>query len=110
MDRTANLFRALGDTSRLRLVAMLAKGPVCVSDIAEWSGEDLSTVSQRLRVLRSENLVKRSREGKHILYSLADEHIVELIANAFDHVSELNSELVAASPLAAKAAAKASRR
>ena len=51
-------------------------------------GEDISTISQRLRVLRNEGLVSRRRQGKHIVYGLADQHVVELIANALAHAAE----------------------
>ena len=47
----------------------------------------LSTVSQRLKVLRAEQLVSKRRQGKHIYYSLADEHIAGLVRNALEHVS-----------------------
>ena len=89
LERAARLFRALGDMSRLRLLAILAQGEVCVSELAEGEGDQMSTISQRLRVLRSENLLSRRRDGKHVLYALADQHIVDLVFNALAHASEL---------------------
>ncbi len=86
--RAAGIFRALGDTSRLELLALLAEGDLCVTEIADRLGDNLSAVSQRLRLLRSERIVKQRREGKHIYYSLADEHVTELIANALAHAEE----------------------
>ena len=53
LDRAVRTFRALGDPPRLRLLAILAQGELCVSEIAEIADDGLSTVSQRLRVLRS---------------------------------------------------------
>jgi ArsR family transcriptional regulator len=88
IDRAARLFRAIGDPARLRLLAYLSGGEACVTEIARLTGEQISTVSQRLRVLRSENLVSRRRSGKHINYTLADRHIAELVGNALEHVSE----------------------
>ena len=82
------LFRALGDEARLRTLEMLIDREVCVSEIAEATGEQLSTVSHRLRLLRSEGLVERRREGRHIYYSLADRHVYELVQNALEHASE----------------------
>lgn len=82
------MFRALGETSRLRLLVTLAQGEACVSDAAAWAGDELSTVSQRLRVLRAEGLVSRRREGKRILYGLADRHVADLIFNALEHAME----------------------
>lgn len=84
----AGVFRAVGEVGRLRLLARLAGGPWCVSELAEALGEELTTVSQRLRVLRTEGLVVRERDGRHIYYSLADDHIAELIRNALDHAAE----------------------
>jgi ArsR family transcriptional regulator, lead/cadmium/zinc/bismuth-responsive transcriptional repressor len=86
--RAAGFFRAAGDEQRLRLLALLAAGEWCVTDLAEVAGAGMSTVSQRLRVLRSEGLVVGRREGKHVFYSLADDHVAELIANALEHAEE----------------------
>jgi DNA-binding transcriptional ArsR family regulator len=87
LDRAASLFRALGDSERLRLLEMLAQKERCVSELAGAVAAGLSTVSQRLKVLRSEQLITRRRAGKHIYYSLADEHIKGLVRNALEHVS-----------------------
>lgn len=48
----------------------------------------MSTISQRLRVLRAENIVVRRRQGKHVLYSLVDRHVAELVLNALAHADE----------------------
>ena len=88
LDRAARLLRAMGDQERLSLLFRLSEGAACVTELAEAEGETLSTISQRLRVLRSEDLVKRHREGKHIRYALADDHVRELIAAVFAHAQE----------------------
>ena len=89
LERAAGLFRAAGDVSRLRLIAYLAAhGSTCVTDLAEAEHEELSTISQRLRVLRNEGLVTRRRTGKHMHYQLADQHVVELVFNALAHSTE----------------------
>ena len=88
MERAAKLFRALGDGPRLRLMARLMEGERSVSDQPAAEGESLSTISQRLRVLHTENIVVRHRRGKHINYALADQHIAELVANAVEHAGE----------------------
>lgn len=84
----AGIFRALADVSRLRILEALACHPCCVSELAEASKDEISTVSQRLRVLRSERLVRRERSGKHMIYSLADHHVMSLVMNALEHVTE----------------------
>lgn len=88
IEVAARIFRAMGDPPRLRTLAMLSQGEACVSEIAAATNEELSTISQRLRVLRSENLLVRRRQGKHILYSLADQHVSGLIFNALAHSTE----------------------
>ncbi|MFN0101023.1 MAG: ArsR/SmtB family transcription factor [Bryobacteraceae bacterium] len=86
--RASRIFRALGDPSRLRLLALLARGEACVTEVSEAEGEEISTISQRLRILRNEGLVSRRRQGKHILYGLADQHVADLIFNALEHANE----------------------
>jgi ArsR family transcriptional regulator, lead/cadmium/zinc/bismuth-responsive transcriptional repressor len=88
IERAAGIFRAMGDGPRLRLLTLLGQGEACVTEMATAEGEDLSTISQRLRVLRNEGLVSRRRNGKHILYGLADQHVVDLLFNALAHASE----------------------
>ncbi len=87
-DTAARFFRALGDPARLRVVAELAGRELCVSEIAELTGDSLSSVSQRLRVLRAEGLVTRRRDGKHIHYALRDDHVSALVANGIEHATE----------------------
>lgn len=86
LEKAARIFRALGDPSRLRLLTILSEGEACVSELSEEN--QLSTVSQRLRTLRSENLVSRKRNGKHIIYGLADDHVLDMIRNALAHAGE----------------------
>jgi DNA-binding transcriptional ArsR family regulator len=88
LSRTADIFRALGDPGRLRILTLLAERERCVTELVDVLQEKISTVSQRLKLLRSERLARSRRVGKHIYYSLADKHIVELIANALDHARE----------------------
>jgi ArsR family transcriptional regulator len=88
-ERAASIFRAMGDTPRLRMLHLLAQGELCVSDLVEQLREKFSTVSQRLKTLRQEGLVVRRREGTHLYYALADQHVADLLANALDHACEL---------------------
>ena len=86
--RAASLFRAAGEITRLRLLARLAEGEWCVTELAEAAGVPLPAVSQQLSVLRAERIVGHRRAGKHVYYSLLDEHVIELIQNALEHASE----------------------
>ncbi len=91
LERAAGLFRAMGDAARLRILHLLLRGEVCVGEIVTAVGEKFSTVSQRLRILRSEGLVARRREASHVYYSLADNHVKDLVANALAHANELEN-------------------
>jgi len=88
LEGAARLFRAIGESSRLRILSRLAQGEMCVTELAASEGDSLSTISQRLRVLRSENIIVRRRRGKHINYGLADQHVMDLVFNALAHVTE----------------------
>ncbi len=86
--RAASLFRVAGEVARLKLLDRLCDGEWCVSELAEAAGVGLSTVSQQLRLLRAERIVERRRSGKHIFYSLADRHVIDLVTNALAHAAE----------------------
>jgi ArsR family transcriptional regulator, lead/cadmium/zinc/bismuth-responsive transcriptional repressor len=88
LAKAVRLFKALGDEARLRTLEMLVGREACVSALAEAMRERVSTMSHRLRLLRAEGLVERRRDGRHIYYTLADQHVVELISNALDHATE----------------------
>ncbi len=87
-ERTASIFRALGDVNRLRLLSLLADREMCVSELTLVLRDNLPAISQRLRLLRAERLVSTRRQGKHVFYRLADQHIAELIANGLAHGEE----------------------
>jgi ArsR family transcriptional regulator, lead/cadmium/zinc/bismuth-responsive transcriptional repressor len=91
LERAARLFRAIGDAPRLRILELLKKREMCVTEIVAVVNEKFSTVSQRLRILRGEGLVVRRRAGNHIHYGLADRHVADLILNALAHAAELTT-------------------
>lgn len=84
----AELFRALGDASRVKIVDSLVEGEMCVSDIAEAVGVSESAVSQHLRHLRELRLVRGRREGKMIYYAIADDHVRVLLRVGVEHLEE----------------------
>jgi ArsR family transcriptional regulator, lead/cadmium/zinc/bismuth-responsive transcriptional repressor len=92
LERAAQILRAMGDSSRLRILDLLKKRELCVTEIVATVGEKFTTVSQRLKLLRSEGLIVRRREGNHIYYALADRHVVDLILNALAHAKELDAD------------------
>ncbi len=79
------MLHAAGDPARLQILDLLLAGERQVSEIAELTAAEMSTTSQRLRVLLNENLVKRRREGRDMFYRLADAHVETLVRNVLDH-------------------------
>lgn len=88
LDKAARLFRAVADVSRLKVLDQLADAEVCVSELAEELQVGVSTVSQQLKVLHAERIISRRREGKHIYYRLADQHIASIVRSVLEHVDE----------------------
>lgn len=84
----AELFKIFGDSSRIRILFALREGEVCVCDLAQALSMTQSAVSHQLRILKGSKLVRSRREGKQIFYSLADEHVMSIIAQGLEHVSE----------------------
>ena len=92
----ADTFRALGDPTRLRLVAALASEELCVCDLATLLGVSQSVVSHSLRTLRDLRLVRYRRAGKVAYYTLDDAHVVTLLAEGLRHAAEQDAEQRAA--------------
>ncbi len=84
----SDLFRVLGDSTRVKILWALDKSELCVCDIAYLIGMTKSAVSHQLRVLKDNNLVKNRREGKIIYYSLADNHVQDIFEKAVEHINE----------------------
>lgn len=84
----SELFKLLGDPTRLRIVQTLSLEELCVCDLAAVLGMSDSAVSHQLRLLRQARLVKTRREGKSIIYSLDDHHVNELFETALLHHRE----------------------
>lgn len=84
----AELFKALGDPTRVKILFSLMTRELCVCDLAAVIGASESAVSHQLRLLRTQKLVKFRREGKILYYSLADGHIERLFAQGLEHVTE----------------------
>ncbi len=83
----AEIFKALSDASRLKIVTALLVQEHCVCDLAALCGQSESAVSHQLRVLRTLRVVKNRREGKIVYYSLDDEHVRSLIQMSLDHIT-----------------------
>ncbi len=88
MEKLAEMFKLFADNTRLRIICALLKEELCVCDLCKKLDLNQSTVSHQLQLLRSRNLVKYRREGKHIYYSLQDAHVETIISQAIDHIKE----------------------
>ncbi|HHM24036.1 MAG TPA: transcriptional regulator [Bacteroidetes bacterium] len=88
--RMAELFKALADPTRLRIVQALLLEELCVCDISMVVDVSVSAVSHQLRLLRSMHIVRFRKQGKMVYYSLDDEHISDLIEIVREHVREKN--------------------
>lgn len=84
----AETFKALGDPTRLRIVAALAQEELCVCDLAHLVDVSESAVSHSLRTLRQLRLVRFRKVGKIAYYSLDDAHVARLVADGVGHVEE----------------------
>lgn len=84
----SELFKAISDLTRVRILFSLLAGDMCVCDITELVGVSQSAVSHQLRVLKQAGLVKYRREGKTIYYSIADNHVSSILAMGLEHISE----------------------
>ena len=88
IEAISRQFALMADPTRLRLLIALSAGELCVCDLAAATGINRSTVSHQLRTLREARLVRRRRVGKVIYYGLDDDHVVNLIAVATEHLQE----------------------
>jgi DNA-binding transcriptional ArsR family regulator len=88
IDAISRQFALMADPTRLRLLIALSAGELCVCDLAAASGVNRSTVSHQLKTLREARLVRRRRAGKVIYYALDDDHVVNMIALATEHLRE----------------------
>lgn len=84
----ADMFRLMGDASRLKIVLACLGDPRCVSDIAHVTRLSPSLVSHHLRLLRAARILRSERRGKQVFYVAADAHVRSVIADMVEHASE----------------------
>lgn len=88
----SDLFKALCDPTRLRIILALKEEELCVHDLALLTETSESNASHQLRVLRNMKLVKYTRRGKQVFYSIDDEHISHFLEDIQQHLGEQNGE------------------
>lgn len=89
----ADLFRLLGDATRLRIVLACVDTPTAVNDLAARLALSSSLVSHHLRLLRAARIVRADRKGRQVFYSAADQHVSRVLADMLEHIAEPLSQV-----------------
>ncbi len=84
----SELYKAMSDPTRVRILFSLIPGEMCVCDITELVGVSQSAVSHQLRTLKQAGLVRYRRDGKTMYYSIADSHVSTMLAMGLEHIAE----------------------
>lgn len=84
----AEIFKVFGDSTRIRILYVLFESELCVCDIAEALNMTQSAISHQLRILKQSKLVSSRREGKSVIYFLADGHVRTIINQGLEHIEE----------------------
>ena len=84
----AELFKVFGDSTRIRILFVLFEKSLSVCDIANELNMTQSAISHQLKILKQSKLIKGQRDGKNIIYSLADDHVKSIISQGIEHVEE----------------------
>lgn len=82
----SQLYKALSDNTRIKILTLLSQGERNVSGIVESLGLEQSNISHQLKLLRHANLVKTRKDGKVVYYSLDDQHVLDILGQTFKHV------------------------
>ena len=84
----ADLYKVFGDTTRVKILYSLFESELCVMEIAELLGMNQSAISHQLQILRRQKLVGTKRDGKTVIYFLADDHVAKILNNGMEHITE----------------------
>ncbi len=84
----AELFKVFGDSTRIRILFALFESEMCVTEIADNLNMTQSAISHQLKILKHGKLVGTRREGKQIIYFLADDHVRTIIDQGINHIEE----------------------
>lgn len=87
-EKLSEFFKAFSDSGRLKIIQALSQKELCVCDIADIAKMSQSAVSHQLRYLKSIDILTCRREGKSIIYSLKDSHILHIYGEGLVHISE----------------------
>ena len=87
-DKAAGFFKAMGDPTRTKILWCLSNNEMCVCDIASVLDMTKSAISHQLAKLKESNMVVSRKDGKEVFYSLADEHVKNMLEAAMEHSAE----------------------
>ena len=87
MEHIAELFKGFADPTRVHILTLLQERELCVTDLAAAVELSQSAVSHQLSLLKQMHLIKFRREGKNVLYSLADDHVRTILKMGLEHVT-----------------------
>lgn len=79
LNSEIKVFKAVADTTRLKILKLLIKGELCICEIMLALGKPQSSISHNLSILEDAGLIKERKEGKWCHYRLSDKAIVEMI-------------------------------
>lgn len=85
--QVAELFRAMGDPNRMRIISLLLNHELCVHQIAATLDMSQSAVSHQMRALRQMHLVRGRKDGRHVYYTLVDDHVRQLFDTGVEHIT-----------------------
>jgi len=88
VDGLTEIFRVLGDPTRVRILDALSRAELCVGDLAAQLSLTESAVSHQLRLLRNTRIVRSRRDGRMMFYVLDDRHVLALFRQGLRHVEE----------------------
>ena len=88
IDEMESLLNIASDFTRLKIMYTISEGEKSVNEIVSEVGASQSLVSHQLKILRKANLVSTRREGTHVFYALADDHVIALLNVVYEHVTE----------------------
>ena len=86
LNKLAEFFKIVGDTTRVKILYALDKNELCVCDIANVVGMSKSSVSHQLSALRKSGIVKGKKVGKEVFYTLDDEHVKQVFEVGIEHI------------------------
>ncbi|MBQ8425693.1 MAG: winged helix-turn-helix transcriptional regulator [Clostridia bacterium] len=88
--KITELYKAMSDSTRIKIINILKDNELCVCDIAVILNMTKSAVSHQLKNLREKGIIKSRKDGKMVLYTLADEHIRQIFSISAKHINECN--------------------